>query len=136
MSSNWPSSNFAPFGLKDVEPAVRNAAHGVFDVVAADGDVEPAVAVHVAEAGLAVVGQFVVDAHLVRYIDGTFPCAVSSEIGCCRAIRCLLPVDARLIGECRVTKRSRKTVAVEVRQIGHLSLVRSPVQCQFSIADG
>ena len=63
--------------LEDVQPAVREAALRVLDVVAADGDVEPAVLVHVADAGLAVVGLLVLDAHLRRHIAERVPRAVA-----------------------------------------------------------
>ena len=63
--------------LENVEPAVRHAAECVLDIVAADGDVEPAVAVDVAEAGLAVVGQLVVSAHPFGDIDELVPPAVA-----------------------------------------------------------
>ena len=49
----------------------------ILDVVAADGDVEPAVLVHVAEARLAVVGFLVLDAHLGRHIAEHVPRAVA-----------------------------------------------------------
>jgi len=50
--------------LGDVKPAVREAALGVLDVVAADGDVEVAILIHVADARLAVVSLLILDAHL------------------------------------------------------------------------
>ena len=53
-----------PIRLEHIQARVRQPAHGVANVVAADGDVEPAIAVHIADGRLAVVGLFILDAHL------------------------------------------------------------------------
>jgi hypothetical protein len=61
--------------LEHVEPAVRHAAHGVADVVAADGDVEMPVPVHVAKRGLPIVGHLVLEAHPRGDVAKRIPCA-------------------------------------------------------------
>ena len=66
-------------GLEDEQPRVRQAALRVADVVAADGDVEPAVAVHIADAGLAVVGGRVGGAEFVREVAELVPRAVAHQ---------------------------------------------------------
>ncbi len=52
---------------------MRKAAPRGLDVVPADGDVEPAVPVHVAEARMAVVGVLVAHAHLLRHFTKHVP---------------------------------------------------------------
>ncbi|OPZ15324.1 MAG: hypothetical protein BWZ10_01761 [candidate division BRC1 bacterium ADurb.BinA364] len=64
-------------GLEYKQTAVREAAHGVLDIVAADGDIEPAVLVRVADAGLAIVGHFVSNAHSLRDIAKNVPGALA-----------------------------------------------------------
>jgi hypothetical protein len=63
----------AAFLLRHIQPAMRKSAPRGLDVVAADGDVEPAVPVHVAEARLAVVGVLVAHAHLLRHFTKHVP---------------------------------------------------------------
>jgi hypothetical protein len=59
--------------LENVKPAVREATHGVADVVAADGDVQPAVLVYIAERRLTVVGLLILYAHLRRNVAEGIP---------------------------------------------------------------